>query len=241
MATCRGNVPSAILRYMVERDSPVRARTVLRRMMRSCSGIYEALRSKVQSLPPFARMAAHLPKTRVSLGSLRALHVHVVVLWVTIEDQGGSWRFSGGWLPASLPEAIFFGCCFQVTLFHFAQWLSREQAAMHRQFPTKAGRSHATLGQSACANTGHSPRCAALFGSADNPAGECAAVLHEGLSIIHGRLEGVTMRPARTGDQTSNYALGEEMATIAPSISIDGRNHDDFRPPLYLGSEPWTT
>ncbi len=37
--TCDGNVPSAILRYMVERDRPVRARTVFRRTILSGSDI----------------------------------------------------------------------------------------------------------------------------------------------------------------------------------------------------------
>src|SRR5512143_2386750 len=41
---CGGNVPSAILRYMVDRDSPVRESTVLKRMIRSGS--------RITALPP---------------------------------------------------------------------------------------------------------------------------------------------------------------------------------------------
>ncbi len=48
IGTCRGNVPSAILRYSVERDSPVRARTVFNRMIRSVFAVFSI--EKIQSL-----------------------------------------------------------------------------------------------------------------------------------------------------------------------------------------------
>ncbi|ESX07218.1 hypothetical protein X769_07530 [Mesorhizobium sp. LSJC268A00] len=70
--TWAGNVPSPIFRYIVERDKPVRARTVLRRMIRSSSGM---------AALSFAQSIWHLLEPDRTTQGRRAIRFVIASIW----------------------------------------------------------------------------------------------------------------------------------------------------------------